>query len=119
MYYGRLWIQGSPTNDNAPIHMRNVACNGSETELLDCRYTSEPRCSHYQDVGVACVRPDLLLIRKEHAGNSIRDLLSSPSAEQTSGVISSHYTASGLFPRVPTSLPEGIPRPQLLLSMKI
>ena len=32
-------------------------CDGTESELLDCVYTSEPSCGHHQDAGVICPEP--------------------------------------------------------------
>ena len=37
-----------------PIHMDNVACSGSEEDLIDCSFTSPFYDSHYEDAGVRC-----------------------------------------------------------------
>lgn len=38
------------------IHLTYVACTGTESELLNCRYSipSRASCSHYEDAGVRC-----------------------------------------------------------------
>ena len=39
-----------------PIHLDNVACSGSESNLIDCSYSSFVTCSrgHREDAGVRC-----------------------------------------------------------------
>ena len=38
------------------IHLTYVACTGTESELLNCRYRTPSRisCNHYEDAGVRC-----------------------------------------------------------------
>lgn len=41
---------------SGPIHLDDVACTGTETNVLQCRYdpvTSD--CGHSEDAGVQCV----------------------------------------------------------------
>lgn len=49
--------QGSGT-----IHLANVACNGVETQILDCPYTTSHGCSHSDDAGVQCKSECMLRI---------------------------------------------------------
>ena len=39
-----------------PIHLDNVGCTGSETNLTDCSYNSVVNClrGHSEDAGVRC-----------------------------------------------------------------
>ena len=39
-----------------PIHLNNVACSGSETNLIDCSHSSTVSCNngHSEDAGVRC-----------------------------------------------------------------
>ena len=37
-----------------PIWMDDVVCTGSESRLVDCRYTSDHNCTYRDDVGIAC-----------------------------------------------------------------
>jgi hypothetical protein len=38
-----------------PIHIDNLDCDGSETNIDDCKYSREVSCTdHDRDVGVAC-----------------------------------------------------------------
>ena len=39
-----------------PIHLDNVACSGSESNLIDCSHDSTVNCTdgHSQDAGVRC-----------------------------------------------------------------
>ena len=39
-----------------PIHLNNVHCNGSETNLINCSHNSLFHCSsgHSKDVGIRC-----------------------------------------------------------------
>ena len=40
-----------------PIWMDDVVCTGSESRLIDCRYTSDHNCTYRDDVGIACRAP--------------------------------------------------------------
>ena len=37
-----------------PIWMDDVVCTGSESRLIDCRYTSDHNCTYRDDVGISC-----------------------------------------------------------------
>ncbi|XP_071842148.1 uncharacterized protein [Apostichopus japonicus] len=37
------------------IHLDDVGCNGDETELLSCSYSSVDNCNHGEDAGVICI----------------------------------------------------------------
>ena len=37
-----------------PIHMDNVRCYGTETQLFNCSFEVNHDCTHSQDVGVIC-----------------------------------------------------------------
>ena len=39
---------------NLDVLISEVACQGTESRLLDCRYVSPARCDHRTDVGVRC-----------------------------------------------------------------
>ena len=44
-----------PPNHAIPIIMDNVACTGSETQLVNCSYDSNTlEDSHFEDAGVRC-----------------------------------------------------------------
>ena len=46
-----------------PIFLSSLACDGSETSLLDCHAFAEigiHKCSHSHDIGVTCVGKHLL-----------------------------------------------------------
>ena len=34
--------------------MDDVECNGNEARLIDCTFTSDHDCSHFEDAGVSC-----------------------------------------------------------------
>ena len=59
--YGNRFSGPAPSfADTIPIHLTDVACTGSEASLLDCSYRPGQRaCSHFEDVGVACIPSDL------------------------------------------------------------
>ena len=38
-----------------PIMLDNVACVGTESRLLSCRYSSTHNCVHAEDAGVTCL----------------------------------------------------------------
>lgn len=37
-----------------PIHIDDVACTGTETELTSCVYNPDNNCAHSEDAGVIC-----------------------------------------------------------------
>lgn len=37
-----------------PIALRNVQCNGNESNLLSCNQSADSSCTHIQDVGIRC-----------------------------------------------------------------
>ena len=37
------------------IHLDKVQCTGDEEYLLNCTYTQDHDCSHYEDAGVDCL----------------------------------------------------------------
>ena len=37
-----------------PIHLIYLGCYGDELQLLDCSYSVNYYCSHYEDAGVIC-----------------------------------------------------------------
>ena len=46
---------------SGPIHMTSVRCTGTETRLVNCRYSTDPFdlyffCGHFYDAGVRCQR---------------------------------------------------------------
>ena len=43
------WGHGS-----GPIHMSEVSCSGSETNIFNCMFGSTNSCNHNEDVGVEC-----------------------------------------------------------------
>ena len=45
MGMGRIWLD-------------SVNCDGSETRLVDCPYSTVDNCSHSEDVGVICLCKD-------------------------------------------------------------
>lgn len=53
------------------IGMDNVACFGSETRLIDCRYTSYPHgnCIHDEDAGVICASGGLYFCKDTILGH--------------------------------------------------
>ena len=43
------------TEGTGPIYLNNVACTGSEVNLLSCTFSSSvDSCSHSNDAGVGC-----------------------------------------------------------------
>ena len=38
-----------------PVQFTSVQCDGTETRLQDCAYTTENTCTHSTDAGVTCV----------------------------------------------------------------
>ena len=42
---------------SGPIHMDDVQCSGTESRLLNCRYTSRHNCGHSEDASVRCQPP--------------------------------------------------------------
>ena len=40
---------------DGPIHISNVRCNGSETQLQACAYSLSNSCTHSSDAGIMCV----------------------------------------------------------------
>ena len=38
-----------------PIYFDNVICNGNESYLYQCSYTTNHNCNHFEDVGVVCI----------------------------------------------------------------
>ena len=51
-----LW-DNSGLPGTGSIWMDNVACIGSESRLIDCRYNSAPNCYHFEDIAISCVPP--------------------------------------------------------------
>ena len=51
-----------PGDDDQPIWLDDVRCNGSESDLLECRHrrseSGRVGCRHYEDVGIRCVKPN-------------------------------------------------------------
>ncbi len=49
-------------DDDQPIWLDDVRCNGSESDLLECRHrrseSGRVGCRHYEDVGIRCVKPN-------------------------------------------------------------
>ena len=49
-------------DDDQPIWLDDVQCNGSESDLLECRHrrseSGRVGCRHYEDVGIRCVKPN-------------------------------------------------------------
>ena len=39
---------------SGPIHLDDVQCAGTESQLTDCVYTSIHNCIHFEDAGVIC-----------------------------------------------------------------
>ena len=37
-----------------PIYLDDVSCIGTESRLVDCRYTANHNCIHLEDAGVSC-----------------------------------------------------------------
>ena len=37
-----------------PIYLDDVACTGSESRLVDCTYTANHNCIHFEDASVSC-----------------------------------------------------------------
>ena len=48
-------IAASFGQGDGPIHVSNIRCNGTETQLQDCAYSQSNMCTHASDAGVACV----------------------------------------------------------------
>lgn len=36
------------------IHLDDVQCDGTEDHILDCPYTADHNCAHFEDVGIRC-----------------------------------------------------------------
>ena len=50
---------------SGPIHLDDVACTGSETNVLQCRYDSVTSdCGHSEDAGVQCVTTSKLKLHE-------------------------------------------------------
>lgn len=49
LFYGNF---AGPTS--LPIHMDDVGCSGTESELLLCPHITAHNCSHFEDVGLEC-----------------------------------------------------------------
>ena len=52
---------------SGPIHLDDVACTGTETNILQCRYdpiTSD--CGHSEDAGVQCVITSKFMLTSEN-----------------------------------------------------
>ena len=49
-------------DEDQPIWLDDLRCHGSESDLLECRHrrseTGHIGCSHYEDVGIRCVKPN-------------------------------------------------------------
>ena len=52
---------------NHPIHMTNVNCTGAETRLDNCRFSTDVRCDHREDVGVRCTTETTPLVPANQA----------------------------------------------------
>lgn len=39
---------------SGPINLDDVRCIGTESSLLNCTFTSDHNCGHYEDAGVVC-----------------------------------------------------------------
>ena len=50
VYMSAHFGQGS-----GPVLLTDVACMGSEAELVDCSYSDVNSCTHSQDAGVDCL----------------------------------------------------------------
>ena len=37
-----------------PIYLDDVSCTGTESRLVDCRYTANHNCRHSEDASVSC-----------------------------------------------------------------
>ena len=44
-----------------PIHIDNVACRGTESALVQCRYLTVDNCVHADDAGVRCSPPGIII----------------------------------------------------------
>ena len=53
---GALALRGVFTERVWPLTITNITCSGSETNLLECSYSTEPlsACSVLRDASVAC-----------------------------------------------------------------
>ena len=36
------------------INMDDVQCDGTEEHIIDCEYTTQHNCAHFEDVGIRC-----------------------------------------------------------------
>ena len=44
-------------NSNMPIHLSNLQCTGTESEIYQCNGNKQPTgCTHSNDVSVECLR---------------------------------------------------------------
>lgn len=37
-----------------PIQLDNVGCIGTESSILECSYTADHDCTHFEDAGIRC-----------------------------------------------------------------
>ena len=49
-------VRGLYVEANAPLFIRDVSCNGSESALLDCPYNmlTQTSCGPFSDAGIVC-----------------------------------------------------------------
>ena len=38
-----------------PVHVSNIQCNGTETQLQACAYSLTNNCTHSSDAGIMCI----------------------------------------------------------------
>ena len=51
-----------------PVQFTSFQCNGTESRLQDCPYTTQNTCTHSTDAGVTCVGEyNILLLLSTHS----------------------------------------------------
>lgn len=52
-----------------PIHLDDVACNGTESRLIECAAQTKHDCTHLEDAGVVCTGTSYLCASSWNSSN--------------------------------------------------